>query len=99
MLKIGEFSGLSRISIRMLRYYDEMCIRDRGEYLGGFRKKAKLEGNGAGDEACVAGQAVECLLRQLLAARAGEHQERYGQTQGDSGGKLYACLLYTSRCV
>ena len=23
MLKIGEFSGLSRISIRMLRYYDE----------------------------------------------------------------------------
>ena len=24
MLKIGEFSKLSRVSIRMLRYYDEM---------------------------------------------------------------------------
>ena len=26
MLKIGEFSKLSRISIRMLRYYDEMGL-------------------------------------------------------------------------
>lgn len=26
MLKIGDFSGLSRVSIRMLRYYDEVGL-------------------------------------------------------------------------
>lgn len=25
MLKIGEFSKLSRVSIRMLRHYDDIC--------------------------------------------------------------------------
>ena len=29
MLKIREFSKLSRISVRMLRHYDEIGLRDR----------------------------------------------------------------------
>ena len=29
MLKIGEFSKLSRVSVRMLRHYDEIGLLDR----------------------------------------------------------------------
>ena len=31
MLKIGEFSKLSRISVRMLRHYDEIGLLTPGE--------------------------------------------------------------------
>ena len=38
MLKIGEFSKLSRISIRMLRHYDEIgLVSASGRTEGGFR--------------------------------------------------------------
>ena len=32
MLKIGEFSKLSRVSIRMLRHYDDIVILSPLEY-------------------------------------------------------------------
>ena len=30
MLKIGEFSKLSRVSVRMLRHYDEIGLENTG---------------------------------------------------------------------
>ena len=32
MLKIGEFSKLSRVSVRMLRHYDERSWREPNTY-------------------------------------------------------------------